>query len=424
MRCFGCDRSLDQNESGKTHLKCDFCGMVCFKCSGKGDAHTYPIFVNFCPVCGEQIVSTESIDASSFLYNPSDIGCDSKKWTDPKSLGFRKCNNVSMICFESFLIFISDRGQYTIYSSSNLIESASLKIKEKETILRLMFSPRRIVFLTNEKNLYQCSITSLFHNKELEFLSGKVDAFDYDLASDNLAFYSGGFIYVSCFEKPADKTPESGVITKFVIRKGKLFYTKIEKQVMYLVVLSLIEKTQSKLTVTFTDNPDQILTSASNEYLAVLIKKGNNSQLFAGKWRNLIMNSRNWSIIGVNGSVSKILIGNDALVFLQFQDRIEVKDILSLESGARCQRKSISDLYPHSICLSLDCESLSLCCRDTAVTNYEASQMYFISKNLTRLVAASSRAPFVIHSYFWLNGCIVAIINCNGDFQFSVETKV
>ena len=421
MICPRCQSVVSTILSNAEYCQCSSCHTVFHVCGPEDDHHSSNCNVLYCPVCGKTSESSVDAERSKFLPIAQNSAQTTKHWSEPQKLGFRKCSHVFHVLFDSFLIFISNGGEYVVYDGNNLIEKHSLKLKEKETILILRYSLKRIVFLTSDQTLYQVGINTLLQQSSTEKISENVHTFTVDSPKDCIAYVKKSEIIIIGIDGTTEKIKESGQIVYIVLNSEHLFYVKKEATLFTYVVRLLHTSKFSQKTVTLTDNPDKILASANNKFLAVALCKGNRVLITAGKWKNLTTNAANWDEITIQGSLTSITAGNDDLVFIQYSDRIELKDMNNLKSGTLNQAREVPDMISQILSLSLDGNFVSLCRRDTADTSYDASQVFLLSKSLREEYIGSEKARFIIDSYSWLNGLLAAVINKNGEYLFSLE---
>jgi len=421
MICPRCQSVISIIDSNAEYCECPHCLTIFHVCGQEEGHHSSNCNVLYCPVCGKSRESSLDAERSKFMPIVQNNAQTMKHWSEPQNLGFRKCSHVFHVLFDSFLILISDRGEYVVYDGKNLIEKHSLKLKEKETILILRYSLKRIVFLSSDQTLYHVGINTLFQQNKAEKISENVNTFTVDSTKNCVAYVKKSEIIINGMDGTTEKIKESGQIVYLVLNSEHLFYVKKEAMLFTYVVRSLSLGIFSQKTVTLTDNPDKILASANNKFLAVASCKGNRVLITAGKWKNLTTNAANWDEITVKGSLISIIAGNDDLVFIQYSDRIEIKDMNNLKSGTLNQAREIPDMISQNLSLSLDGNFVSLCRRDTADTSYDASQVILLSKSLREEQIGSDKAKFIIDSYSWLNGLLAAVINKNGEYLFSLE---
>ena len=422
MNCPKCESKIDNFDNQQAHVKCGKCRTVVYICRGMGTPHACRYNVSYCPVCGEELPDQDLASHSGFLFGDNDEFTADTLWEEQKDFSFSACGDVFPIAYDAFTIFIYDRGEYEIHSQDMMVKRNVLRIGDKDTILALLHGPRRIVFLAGPtRTLYSTSIAALFHNAGLERVSCNVSAFDYDPGKDTLAYAeSGRLIMRSGSAEPVILT-ENGVIEHLRIKPGLLFYTTREDKDYAFKTCFLESNQQSRKTITFTDKPDLTLSASNRNHIATMIKKGNRAQLWAGSWSTIAHNSRNWNKVELSSSPNKMIIGNDDLIYLEYPNAIEVKDITSLTDGVRNKRREIPNLVPRSLCLSLDGRHISVAARATSTANFDSSKVFVLSQHLDSINSAAFQTPFLIHKYLWDQGHLVAIINHQGKFGFSRE---
>lgn len=421
MLCPKCQSTLATQNPDSKFVQCSQCHTVFRVCGTDEDRHVSYCSVTYCPICGKEVSFSPDLGNSTFLSVTPDDPKIEKKWTKPKKLRFKNCTSVFHVLFDVFMIFVSNKGEVAIYAGNNQIEQYSFKLKEKETIQILRYSPKRIVFSTSDHTLYKITINSLFQQGRPERVGEKVDAHYYDIHEDCLAYTRRNDIVIDHLNGETERIEASGRINKIVLGSGYIFYATIDQKIFSYIVRSISSSNFSQKTITFTNSPEKILATSNGKYLAVAVKKGNRILMHAGRWKNLAANASNWDEVETIGSVIDMLAGNEDLLFIQYTARIEVKDMNNLSSGIRNQFREIPDMISGGLYLSLDGNHISISRRDTATTGYNASQIYLLSKSLTEEYAASAKARFIIDSYSWVNGYLAAIINKDGEYQFSLE---
>lgn len=422
MNCPRCDSSINSIDKQQDYAKCAECRTVVYVCRGVGAPHACLHNVSYCPVCGEAMPDQDLSRHSGFLFGADEAIAAETPWVGQEDLSFRGCGDVFPISYDAFTIFISDQGQYEIHGQDRLIRRDVLRIGTNDTIQALRYGPRRIVFLTGRtRTLYSTNVAALFDKAGLERTAGNVSAFDYDPGQDTLAFAEGGRLILKSGSGEPASLKENGVIEHLKVRAGRVFCTTREDKDLAMKVRMLESNQKSGRTITFTDRPDLTLSSASRDHIAVMIKKGNRVQLWAGSWRAVAHNSANWDMTELSSGLNRIIIGSDDLVYLEYPNAIEVKDITSLSDGVRNKRREIPNLVPGSLCLSLDGRHISVAAGAISTANFDSSQVFVLSQHLGSLNNAASQAPFLIHKYLWHQGHLVAIINRQGKFGFSRE---
>lgn len=415
MQCPVCRCNYENWDYSLPFVICEKCLSVSQICNNLDIPHAIPFNVNYCPICGNIVSSESGIKTAAFLSYDS-IQCTSQKtWSGPVSLGFRNCNNVFSVSFDQFLIFINEKGQYKIFLNKICIKEQAFRFINNEVIRKLVYSSHRILFLTSNKNLYNIKINTLFAGSEPEKIDDRVDSFDYDIHYDFLAYSKGNNVrFVNCQFAYKD-FQDDGRLTNIVLAKEYIFYTKIQKDTASLIVKSLVDARQSSKTLRAFKKHDGVFAASSYEYIIIILSNGKSNKLYAGKWKNLAMNANSWDETETKGSVTTTLMGPDALVFLKYIDRIEIKDINSISSGIRNQRFEIPDLLPCSIYLSANMMHISYCIQEN-----DTSQVFQLSKQ-GQVLISSVKASFLIHNYNWSNGHLICTFKLNGSFHYSTE---
>jgi hypothetical protein len=393
--------------------------MTVFRVCGHGkERHATYCNVLFCPICGAERDSASNMEMSRFLEPQS----RPTHWTEPQRIGFKNCSNVFHVLFDSFLILISDRGECAVFRDNNLVDLYALNLNRQEKILSLIYGLKKLVFLTNKKSLYQLNLNSLFQQGQAEKVGDNVSAFAYDYSRDNLAYAQRNKIVVQRQTHETEHIAVDGTILQMILKNDYLFYAAKEAEILYYLVESLSSGQLSRKTITLTNNPDTIAASANDDYLSVAIKKGNRVLLTAGKWRNLSINAANWDEVQNQGILHTLRVGAEDLVFIQFADRIEVKDINNITAGIMNQVRQVPDMTSQDLCISLDGKYISIGKRGSSNAGHETSQIYLLSKNLREEYTGLPIPGFMIESYSWVNGLLAAVLKRDGEFMLSRET--
>jgi hypothetical protein len=417
MICLECGTEIKIGNSNPEYVKCENCLSVFTVCGNNDDLHAITANLVYCPICGKRNCNTQDQGTAKFLHLESDQINMTKKWIEPINLGFRNCREVYSILIDKFIIFVSEKGQYAIYLNQGLLKGSSFKLNARERINKLLYNPWRIVILTNEKNLYQIRINNLYQNGVLEKIENRVDSFDLDKFDDRLAYSKSGEIIVTESDKEM-KINEKEMLENLILTKGYIFFTSRQNNSFNFIVSSLDDQCCSSLTITSIIKPELIFTTSNRDWVSILLSDGTKGKLYTGKWKNLAKNVCNWNQTDIDGIVTDTLICKDT-VYIQYADRIEVKELMNPYSGSLNKKRVISNLLPASMYLSADMHHITFCKRDTETSRYDASQVYFLSSHLDEEHIASAKADFVIHNYFWLNGHLFASMYQNNEYSFS-----
>ncbi len=426
MKCSFCSEELSESDVGDKYAKCSACGRV-FRTCGEGvDAHIINCQLHWCPICGNIVESSVSSDVAAFVWREYNGRVETRRWSDPISIGLNNNSNVFHVIFDSFLILISSNGHYVIYLGENefyrsvITDGSGNPFNGKREIHKLANGTQHIFFSTRDGHLFSTSLASLFDKPEIKRIESRVQCFDYDPISNVLAYASNNCIMRSDFENEMISIGFEGKIGTLIVRNDFCFWLNVGDK-LTLETHSIKGNRSSRRSITFTSSPDSVKATANGEYVAIVVAKGRDYQLYSGSWKHLVRNSNNWNIANLTEPVNRICLNNSDLLYIQYQGSIERKEVLAPDFAVRNVHRSVADMIPQSLNLSLDGQHVSVCCRDTAAVGFDASKVIVLSEDMSSEFQACPRADFLIDKYYWVNGKLSCLARINGGFYLSSE---
>lgn len=428
MKCNCCSELLPISEMGQLFLKCQACGSVYRSCGDNGDQHIVPCQTKWCPICGIEVVPSLPSNAGAFVWRGLDKSKKKMGWSDPVRLEIGKVTSVFPLVFDAYVILIGSNGQFVVYQGKDelirsvLVDGSGKNLNDNARINKVLYSSQYIVFSTNGSHLYYSSFSALFNNGEITRIDNSVTQFDFDPATNRVAYSTHNSIKVLDFVGNQDQVVFSGDILHLVLRGQYLMYiTSTDK--LCIIIHSFRDNRSSSKSITFSSTLETILSTANSKYLAVSLTKGSTCKLVSGSWRHVAASSNNWIMADSSAPVNMMCLDNDDLLYIQNQETIERKEVLSPTAAVRNTTRKIPDMIPNSLFISLDGRHISVCKRDTAVRGYNSTKVVVLSDDLTQEFNASLGTDACIAQYIWINGLLVAIVSNNGDHYLVTEVS-
>lgn len=416
MKCLNCSKPISLPDNSRDFFICPSCSMLHMVCSADTKAHLRPPHVSYCPICKEKVSSSYGQGLSSF--SRSLVKADSKLVlanSVPLVLGSVK--NLFCFCYDLFLIVISDKGKGVVIREDEVVHEFDLNKLFNASLEKIEPYSGGVLLFNSSGHVYRMAYSSIFATSPgADQLTSRCKVSSFDPLTNTLVYYENGIIHrLNVITQRSEREATDYLVRSILYCAQNLFYIGEKQRLYTLVVKSFDTGTQSEKTSPHIKGDGSILAIANERFLAFSTRNQGETHLWSGAWKHLSRKQSAWTMIPMTSAANKLVLKDDSL-YIQYLDKIELKDCQGLQGGVMNTQTEVQGLVPGSLEVSQLSDQISYQCVQanqtyTSVLANGFAHKNFQSRGLNSRVIAQA----------WYNNRLAFIAKENNSYVYIRE---